>query len=574
MGKVSERSKKIAAIIEEQRFATVSELASLFQVSEMTIRRDLDRLSEQGRIIRTFGGGVPIKSVPQEIPPESNPVQENDETSPLFHKAQVLIAALVDTKYDPIILGNDGQPKYPIIAESVAYHNCLTCVSVDNYQGGFALGQWAGEYALTHFAGKAKVLDLTYHLPNTEARSRGFLDGLAETISSPEFTISLNPQSRFDLSYQLTRDALEVNQDINIIFAINDTNAWGAIQACKDLKVDPDEIVVISFGLEGDTLKNELKEGQYCKVALAMFPEIVGQTCIDAAVLVYRAQDLPINIVTPFALVTRESLNKFYIKKQTGWELQWDHISQQLDLPAIWESALSSAELPIPDCIGILIPFPRHEWYQNLIIAMKAYASKSKINIEVIDAEQNLKDELEFRKREIARRAAQEISPGDVIIIDGGTVTKYLVEFIQELTDITVITNAVQIFKGLEENPHITLISTGGVLRRNSGSLVGPIAENFLRDMRADKLFLTVSGVSIDFGLSHTHVSEVTIKQAMINSARQVILLGEHTKFDQESFTQIAPIDVVDVLITDNGLPASSRLQLNTAGIDVIIAHT
>ena len=137
-----------------------------------------------------------------------------------------------------------------------------------------------------------------------------------------------------------------------------------------------------------------------------------------------------------------------------------------------------------------------------------------------------------------------------------------------------VITNAVQIFKGLEENPNITLISTGGVLRRNSGSLVGPIAENFLRDMRADKLFLTVSGISIDFGLSHTHVSEVTIKQAMINSARQVILLGEHTKFNQESFTQIAPINVVDILITDNGLPASSRLQLNKAWINVIIAQT
>jgi DeoR family fructose operon transcriptional repressor len=305
-----------------------------------------------------------------------------------------------------------------------------------------------------------------------------------------------------------------------------------------------------------------------------MFPEIVGRSCIDAAVLAYRAEDLPENIVTPFTLITRESLNEFYIDTQTGWELNWEHVYQQLELPKIWKRVQSSSELPILDCIGILIPFPEHEWYKNLMIAMKAYASKSKINIEVIDAEQNLKDELEFRKRKIARRAVQEISPGDVVIIDGGVVTEYLAEFIQELSDITVITNAAQIFKRLEENPNITLISTGGVLRRNSGSLVGPIAENFLRDVRADKLFLTVSGVSIDFGLSHTHVSDVTIKQAMINSARQVILLGEHTKFDQESFTQIAPINVVDILITDNGLPASSRLQLNKSGINVIIAHT
>ena len=370
MGKVSERSDKIVAAIEEQRFATVSELALLFQVSEMTIRRDLDRLSEQERIIRTFGGAVPITSITQESSPESQPVQEDAESSTLFGKADVLIATLVDQKYDPIILRNDGQPKYPIISESVAHNNCQTCVSVDNYQGGFALGQWAGEYAVTHFVGKANVLDLTYHLPNTEARSRGFLDGLAEIIPSPDSIISLNPQSRFDLAYQLTRDALEVNQDINIIFAINDTNAWGAIQACKDLNINPDDIAVISFGLEGDTIKNELKNGQYCKVSLAMFPEIVGRSCIDAAILAYRAEHIPKNIVTPFALVTQESLNEFYNETEAGWVLQWDFIDQALQLPEIWQRAQSQSGLPIPDCIGILIPFPEHEWYQNLIIAM------------------------------------------------------------------------------------------------------------------------------------------------------------------------------------------------------------
>ena len=131
--------------------------------------------------------------------------------------------------------------------------------------------------------------------------------------------------------------------------------------------------------------------------------------------------------------------------------------------------------------------------------------------------------------------------------------------------------------QNLKRNPRLllfdidgTLISTGGILRRNNYTLVGPTAEGSLRDMRVDKLFLTVSGVSFDFGLSHTNLSEVTIKQAMIKSAREVILLADHTKFNQESFIQIAPIDIVDVLITDNGLPASSRLQLNTAGVDVI----
>jgi len=574
MSKVSERLQKTVSYIEARRFASVKELSLHFQVSEMTIRRDLDKLTDEGRIIRTFGGGAPISSTPKRISSESQPIRDDDETSSLFSEADVLITTLFDTKFDPIIFGSDGQPKYPIVAESVPHKISLTCVGVDNYKAGFELGKWAGKYSLKHFAGKANVLDLTYHLSNTEARSRGFLDGIAETLPALGPITSLNPQSRLDMSYQLTRDALEVNNDINIIFAINDTNAWGAIQACIDLQIDPEDLIVISFGLEGDTIKNALNDDLYCKVSLAMFPEIVGQSCIDAAILAYRCDDLPDKIVTPFAFVTKDTLTDFYTLTEMGWELQWDNVHKQLELPAIREKIQSQPGLPVPDCIGILIPFPEHEWYQNLIASMKTYASESNINIEVLDAEQNLKDELEFRKREIARRAAQEIKSGDTVLIDGGIATQYLADFINQKTDITVITNSTHVFVSLENIPEINLISTGGVLRRNTRSLVGPTAESLLRDMRVDKLFLTVSGVSFNFGLSHTNVSEVTIKQAMIKSAREVILLADHTKFEQESFIQIAPIDVVDILITDNGLPASSRLQLNRAGIDVIITQT
>ncbi|MCJ7701811.1 MAG: substrate-binding domain-containing protein [Anaerolineales bacterium] len=503
----------------------------------------------------------------------SQPLRNEKDFSSLVCEADVLVTASFNPKYDPIIFERGGRPKFPIVAESVPHKSSVTCVGVDDYAAGFKLGQWAGTYVLKHYSGKANVLDLGYHLPNTEARSRGFLEGLADTIPSIDSITSLNPQSRHDLAYQLTRDALEVNAEINIIFAINDTNAWGAIQACIDLQVDPQEIIVISFGLEGDTIKNALKNDLYCKVSLAMFPEIVGQSCIDAAILAYLREDLPDKIETPYALLTKESLTDFYTLTETGWQLRWENVIKQLDLPLICNQIQSQARSNLPDCIGILVPFTEHEWYQHLIVSMKTYASESNIHIEVLDAEQNLKDELEFRNREIARRAAQEIVAGDVVFIDGGIVTQYLVEFIKKKTNITVITNSTLVFDSLENNPEITLLSTGGVLRRDSHSLVGPTAEGSLADMRVDKLFLTVSGVSFDFGLSHTGVSEVTIKKAMIHSARRVILLADHTKFDQESFIQIAPLNVVDILITDSGLPASSRLQLNTAGIDVIITQ-
>ncbi len=568
----SKRLEKEVQFIETHGFASVKELSHQFAVSEMTIRRDLDKLSDKGRIIRAYGGGAPNPVIKKEASADAQPNQTENASYSLFCNSDVVITTSFNPKYEPLLLGNSGNPKIPIVSESVPHKKSQTCVGVDNYQAGYELGKWAGEYALKYFEGNASVLDLTYHLSNTRDRSRGFLSGLAEVLPTHGAITSLNPLSRFDMAYQLTRDALEVNNDINIIFAINDTNASGAIQACIDLQVEPGSVIVISFGLEGDTIKNAITDGHYCKASLAMFPEIVGQTCVDAAILAYRSEELPEKIQTPYALLTKETLTDFYAPKKSGWELQWDHVHTHLELPVIREKSRPQPGAQLPDCIGILIPFPEHEWYQNLIPAIEAYANGVNISIQILDLEQNLQDELEYRKREIAQRAAQEIMPGDTILIDGGIVTQYLAELIAQKSDITVITNSAHLFHILEDSSGITLVSTGGVLRRNSRSLVGPTAENSLRDMRVDKLFLTVTGVSLDFGLSHISVAEVTIKQAMIKSARDVILLADHTKFEQESFIQITPIEVISKLITDSGLSAHIRLQLNSAGIEVIIS--
>ena len=83
---------------------------------------------------------------------------------------------------------------------------------------------------------------------------------------------------------------MTVYPQINLIFAINDTTAQGAINACHDLNIDPRNMTVVTFGLEGEKLKNELVAGSYCKMGLAMFPEIVGLTCIEAAIAAYNRQ--------------------------------------------------------------------------------------------------------------------------------------------------------------------------------------------------------------------------------------------------------------------------------------------
>jgi DeoR family fructose operon transcriptional repressor len=568
------RLDQIAAWIAERGFLSVDELSQLCQVSKMTIRRDLDQLEKENRVRRTFGGAASLSGVaaPGAAADAASPTNGKSESF-LVDRVDVLIATSVNPDYDGRFLESVARKDIPIIAESLAIQDEESVVAVDNYQAGIDLGRWAGQYACRHWDSRVAALDLTYSLTNTQARSRGFSAGIHEIVPGGEVVLSINAQSRYATAYQLTRDALTVHKHINIIFAINDATALGAIHACRDLRLDPESIIVMPFGLEGDTLKNALMDGAYCKAGLAMFPEIVGPVCVEAALAAYNHKPLPRHIVTPYVIVTSATLPEFYENIGGRWKLRWETVHARLSIPMRIDPDRSAPAHHLPRLIGFIIPFSEHDWYKNLIVSMQDYASRLKIGFEVIDADQNIKDEIDIRRRAIAHAAAEQIKPNEVILIDGGPITNYLAEALLDRRDITVITNSIGIFEILKQNANLTLILTGGAFRHSSQVLVGPTAEGALRELRADKLFLMVTGASLSFGLSHTNISEVTMKQAMIHSAREVILLADHTYFGQESIVQVAPLTVVNRLITDDALAASVRLDLSKLGIQIILAN-
>jgi len=565
------RQERIVALVDERGFLSVGDLSRLCEVSEMTIRRDLEYLHAQKRLQRMYGGAV---SLHLEATPngESSP-STGDQSSEAMQLEQldVLIATSVNPYYDSLLIDRAAKKNIPIIAESVEMPNQRSVVRADNYQGGFDLGRWAGQYFCQQGVSKVYLLDLTFHQPNTLSRSQGFLDGLNESCPSSELVLSINAQSRYATAYQLARDALAVHPKINLIFAINDITAWGAINACRDLEIDSAQMTVIPFGLEGNTLKNELMTGSYCKAGLAMFPEIVSLTCIEGAIAAYNQYPQPEAYITPHVILTAESLPEFYSRTPAGWKINWDVVRRKLTLPVQIEREKLRSMSRLPRQIGLIVPFTEHEWYQNLTILLKSYAGEYGIGLQIIDADQSVRDEVELRRRQIARKAASLVEPGEVVLVDGGPIARYLAEELKQKKEITVVTNSVIVFDTLNRTPGITLISTGGAVRYASQLLVGPTAEGALKELRADKLFLMVSGITLGFGLSHHTISEVTMKQAMIRSARQVILVADHTCFEAETGIQVAPLTVVHQLITDDALPPNIRLDLTKAGIQVVL---
>ena len=576
---LNSRQQKILQAVQERGFVTVSELSQICGVTETTIRRDLSELDSKQHLKRTHGGAFSAKmysSMEWGEPFGTEEIETEILPDLLEEDIDVLITTSVSPHLDNTLLEKMQKRNIPIIAESVWVPNSRTLVAVDNFQAARELGIWAGNYVKVHTHEEAHLLDLTFDLPNTTARSQGFLEGFLSVLPTAKLVLSINAQSRKQKAYQLAADALAVHPEINVIFAINDATAAGALMACQELGIPTQKLLLVTFGLTGDTLKEALIKGTYCKAGLAMFPDIVGRVCIEAAISAYNNIPLPAHLVTPYAVITSHNLHDYYIKSDHGWIIHWENVFKNLSIPLPIDKEQPRSLPSLPRRIGLVVPFMEHEWYQKLNTCMRKYASHLDIDVSLINADKMNQRDLMLRQRAIAKTAAGLINNEDVILLDHSQITLFLAEELikRELNKVTVISNSLPILALLRDKPQFSLISTGGALQPNNDMLTGPIAISSLKELRADKLFFSVAGVSLDFGLSHTNLIDVTIKQAMMRTARDIILLADYTTFGKEAVMQVGSISMINKVITDDALPAIYRLEFNKLNKEVIIATT
>ncbi len=464
----NERLENITRLIDDQGFLSVRELSEHFKVSEMTIRRDLQLLDEEGKLQRTYGGAASINRIASQAREISStaPVETVDEL--LANRVDVIITSSLERRVDDLLLDRASKMNIPIIAESASLEKQVTVVALDNYRAAFELGKWAGLEFGQRWNGQIQVLDLTYSLANTQIRSRAFMDGIHSICPQATLVLSINAQSSTRTSYQLTRDALTVHSQVNLIFGINDATAWGAIQACRDMSIDPEKMTVLTFGLEGDTMRTALSEGTYCKAGLAMFPEITAPVCIEAAIAAYSQIALPAQLITPFTILTSKNIGEIYTNTTSGWIPRWDVIYSRFSIPINIKPSIDRSPDTLPRRIGFIVPFSKHDWYRSLVHFMQEHARTYNIALEIIDAEKEVAEEIEARRRAIAHLAAEQVKPDEVIMIDAGPIAGYLARELLGKPNLTVITNSTVVFNVLEQDPQIQLISTGGALRRSS----------------------------------------------------------------------------------------------------------
>ena len=179
-------------------------------------------------------------------------------------------------------------------------------------------------------------------------------------------------------------------------------------------------------------------------------------------------------------------------------------------------------------------------------------------------------------KQAIARRAVDIIGDGETVILDSGSTSGAMVPFLAAKRDLLIITNSIDICAALlpivEANPSLRVVTTGGTLHAWSRSFLGMTAEQALRQFFVDKTFLAVRGVSLQHGFTVPILEEVPIKRQMIASARETIVLADHTKFGLTFAIQIAPLTAVQRIITDVRAPREQLDQFEAAGPQVVLA--
>jgi DeoR family transcriptional regulator, fructose operon transcriptional repressor len=154
-------------------------------------------------------------------------------------------------------------------------------------------------------------------------------------------------------------------------------------------------------------------------------------------------------------------------------------------------------------------------------------------------------------KRQIAKAAAQRVLPGDVIIIDAGTTTGRLAQAVREVPELTVVTGGMNALLALHDAHAVDLIVIGGRLRHINQGTVGSFSEYGLSFISADRVFLGAEGLDPDLGISCPTLEQATLKSRMIESAREVFVLVDHSKLARRPFNFWARVPEHATVITD-----------------------
>lgn len=175
-------------------------------------------------------------------------------------------------------------------------------------------------------------------------------------------------------------------------------------------------------------------------------------------------------------------------------------------------------------------------------------------------------------KRAIARWAADQVRPGETILLDAGTTVGAMGTFLTDRRDLVVVAAGLTVLEGLADADadDVRVECIGGTLRHISQGFIGPLAEATLQRLTFDRAFLGADAVTADLGICEAELVQTRLKEIMIERAGEVYVLAHAEKLGRRPFHAWAPIPPGATLVTDSTASDAQVRPFEDAGITVV----
>jgi len=175
-------------------------------------------------------------------------------------------------------------------------------------------------------------------------------------------------------------------------------------------------------------------------------------------------------------------------------------------------------------------------------------------------------------KYNLAIKALELLHDMDSVFIDAGTTTEQLAAQLSVFSKLSVITGGLNIISTLQPFDNITIYVPEGRIDHKAFTIIGSQAEASFQKYHARLTFFGVDGITIEQGLLSDSYEATAISNIMLHNSQIGVLMADSSKFGKIAPIRLGNFDIVDILITDSGIPDKFKTAFEKAGVNVLIA--
>ena len=176
------------------------------------------------------------------------------------------------------------------------------------------------------------------------------------------------------------------------------------------------------------------------------------------------------------------------------------------------------------------------------------------------------------QKELIAKLAASLVKDNDFIMITNGSTCSLLPRYLFGKRNVRVVTNSTLILPYARSNNQLNVTLVGGEYRPEAEALVGPAAISQIENYHVSTTFFGTDGFTMEYGLTTSLVENAQVVQRMCSQATRRVLCVDSSKVGNRGFVRIMPITEIDTIVTDDGFPTDLISELESLGVEVLIA--